>query len=102
MEDEMKNKIPELVSETAKIEWVELQRFYAQGKVLHVADELDLVQVASAFSQDDVEKVKKWTQSQQVQAVIDAQALRWVENDAMVWAVTVAPFVLVQSVVEKH
>lgn len=98
----MQNDIPDLVDETAKIAWKELQRFYAQGKVFHVADELDLVQVATAFTEDDIEKVNAWTESALVVAVSDSQAIKWYEDDALVWAVTVAPFVLVQSVVSKH
>ena len=96
------NKTNNLLHETAKIEWKELQRFYAQGKVFHVADELDLVQVASAFSDDNIESVTTWASSGQVQAVSDSQAIEWFEADELVWAVTVAPFVLVQSITEKH
>lgn len=90
-----------LVYETAKIAWKELQRFYAQGNVIHVHDALDLVQVATAFSKDDSVLVGAWMKSEQVGAVDDAQALQWIESDADVWAVTVAPFVLVQSIVDK-
>jgi len=63
--------------------------------------ELDLVQVATAFSKDDSVLVGAWMKSEQVGAVEDAQALKWIESDADVWAVTVAPFVLVQSIVDK-
>jgi len=92
-----------LVYETAKIEWRALQRFYAQGKVMQVASELDLVKVATAFSEDDIKQVDTWTKAGQVQAVEDTQALDWFESDALVWAVTVAPFVLVQSIItSKH
>ncbi len=95
------SKESNLVYETAKIAWKELQRFYAQGNVIHVNDELDLVQVATAFSKDDSELVSDWMKSEQVGGVSDIQALQWFETDADVWAVTVAPFVLVQSIVEK-
>ena len=40
-------------SETAKIPWKELQRFFAGGNTLLVATELDLVDVACAFHQDE-------------------------------------------------
>ena len=97
MNEDKKN----LVYETAKIAWKELQRFYAQGNVIHVHEALDLVQVATAFSKDDPVLVGAWMKSEQVGAVADAVALQWFESDADVWAVTVAPFVLVQSVVES-
>jgi hypothetical protein len=98
----MDNKKPGLVHETAKIAWKELQRFYAQGKVFQIADEMDLVKVATAFSEDDSESVGAWTDSGKVKPVPDSQALHWYESDAIVWAVTVAPFVLVQAVLNKH
>ena len=90
-----------LVYETAKIAWKELQRFYAQGNVIHVNEALDLVQVATAFSVDDPVLVGAWMKSEQVAAVADAQALQWIESNAEVWAVTVAPFILVQAVSDK-
>ncbi len=88
-----------LVYETARISWIELQRFYAQGKVIHVNETLDLVQVATAFSIDDSVLVGAWIKSGQVTTITDVQALEWFDADADVWAVTVAPFVLVQSIV---
>ncbi|MBT8142021.1 MAG: DUF2288 domain-containing protein [Gammaproteobacteria bacterium] len=91
-----------LVYETAKIEWRALQRFYAQGNVMHVASKLDLVRVATAFLHDDVAAVGAWQAAGQVRKVDDAQALQWFESDAQVWAVTVAPFVLVQSIHSKN
>ena len=97
----MTDRKQNLVYETAKIAWKELQRFYAQGNVIHVSEALNLVQVATAFSIDDSMLVNAWMKSEQLGPVADAVALLWFESDAEVWAVTVAPFVLVQSVVDK-
>ena len=60
-----------IVSETARIPWLELQRFFAAGKVMLVAAELDLVDVAHAFQLDDIAQVKTWTESRQVSPVSD-------------------------------
>ncbi|MFT7496884.1 MAG: hypothetical protein ACI9V8_001784, partial [Urechidicola sp.] len=38
-----------LVSETAKMSWSDLQRFFANGSTLYVSPELDLIDVAFAF-----------------------------------------------------
>lgn len=84
-------------SETARIGWSELQRFFAAGKVMRVDSELDLVDVAYALEQDDIEQVKKWTDSMQIGPVADAQAREWIEADATLWAVVVKPWVLVQE-----
>lgn len=83
--------------ETSKIAWQELQRFFAIGTAVFVADELDLVDVAHQFSIDNKDKVTEWMQNQQVGLVTDAQALTWLETDADVWAVVVKPWILVQG-----
>ena len=90
-----------IVSETAKIPWLELQRFFAAGKVMSVAAELDLVDVAYAFQLDDIEQVKTWTESLQVSPVNDDRAKHWVASEAMLWAVVVKPWVLVQTITDS-
>jgi len=87
-----------IVSETAKMPWLELQRFFATGNVMLVATELDLVDVAYALQLDDIEQVKTWTESSQVCPVDDDQAKLWVSSDALLWAVVVKPWVLVQTI----
>lgn len=103
MIDELLRQDRELVrakinTETAKIPWRELQRFFAAGKVMHVAGELDLVDAAFALQQDDVDQVKIWTDRFQLFPVSDDQARRWVDEDATLWAVVVKPWVLVQDI----
>lgn len=41
-----------LNQETAKANWKELQPFFARGQTVYVAPELDLIEVALAFSED--------------------------------------------------
>jgi len=93
-EDLTKEKVNQ---ETSKIAWPELQRFFASGLAVYVAPELDLVEVADAFSKDDKSQVAQWMQKQQVQLVSDQQATDWVSNNAMMWATVVKPWVLVQA-----
>jgi len=93
-EDLTKEKVNQ---ETSKIAWSELQRFFASGLAVYVAPELDLVEVADAFSKDDKSQVAQWMQKQQVQLVSDQQATDWVSNNAMMWATVVKPWVLVQA-----
>lgn len=83
-------------SETAQIPWRDLQRFFAAGKVMLVAAELDLVDVAFAIQQDDIEQVKLWTELGHVVLVSDDLARSWIGDDASLWAVVVKPWVLVQ------
>jgi hypothetical protein len=92
--DVLKAKI---ISETARINWLELQKFYAAGSLIQVSAELDLVDVAFAFSQDDKTSVQHWLQSGQVDRVSDTQAVLWLEQQAELWAVVISPWILVQD-----
>ncbi len=91
-------KRAKIISETAKIPWLDLQRFFAAGKVMQVTSELDLVDVAFALQEDDIEKVKIWTEKMQVFPVTDDDARNWVASNASLWAVVVKPWVLVQTI----
>ena len=86
--------------ETAKISWLELQKFYAAGNVVAVAGGTDLLQVAEALHSDQVEQFQQWLASGQVFKVDDSQAQHWFDSKSTHWAVVVAPFVLVQEIVE--
>lgn len=88
----------QIVGETSKIAWKELQYFFASGMAIYVSDELDLVDVATCFVDDNKAMVEKWMQDKLVMPVPDDQARDWYNNDAMLWAVVVKPWVLVQAV----
>ena len=93
---------PELVrakitTETAKIPWTSLQRFFASGTTLFVSTELDLIDVAFAFHQDNSESVEQWLNSEQIKAVSTEQAKQWIAEDSLLWAVVVKPWVLIQT-----
>ncbi|OAI18470.1 hypothetical protein A1507_08905 [Methylomonas koyamae] len=83
--------------ETSTIPWSELQRFFAAGLAVAVAEELDLLEVACQFSLDNKAQVEAWLKAGQVGHVSDAQAAAWIAADSSVWAVVVKPWVLVQN-----
>ena len=86
-----------LASETARIEWSELEKFFARGQVVAVGESLDLVDVAVAVVNDDRERVSEWMQAEQFGVLDAATARLWAGGDAPdLWAVVVAPWVLVQ------
>ena len=87
-----------IVTETAKIPWSTLQRFFASGKTLFVNKELDLIDVAYAFQQDNSDTVGAWVGTEQIKAVSTEQAKQWIAEDSLVWAVVVKPWVLIQSI----
>lgn len=84
-------------AETARINWLELQKFYAAGAVLQVSAQLDLVDVAYAFALDDKESVASWLAQSKIQRVEATQAQLWFDDKTELWAVVVSPWVLVQS-----
>ena len=88
--------------ETSKIAWKELQRFFAGGKALMVAADLDLVDVAFQMSKDNVEQIQQWAMAGKLAPVSDEQARVGIEAEALVWAVVVSPWVLVQPVGRLH
>tara|TARA_R110002167_G_C12338727_1_gene620931 strand:+ start:264 stop:569 length:306 start_codon:yes stop_codon:yes gene_type:complete len=100
MSDKLNNDLPisdKLNSETAKIEWKTLQVYFAGGTTIHVESALDLVEVGKAISANDAEQVKQWMDGKLIEHVSDGQALKWYKEDALVWALVVRPWVLVQS-----
>lgn len=86
-----------IIGETAQIEWKQLQKFFASGHVLHVSNELDLVQIAFDFSNDNAVDLKPYIEAEKIAPVSDQQALEWFEQDSIVWSCVVRPWVLVQS-----
>lgn len=98
----MNNELEQqLNQETAQIHWRELQRFFASGNAIAVDPGLDLTHVAAQIAADNAAQLKQWMDAGLVDAVKDSQALHWHEADALVWAVVIKPWVLVQPIIEK-
>jgi hypothetical protein len=82
--------------ETARLPWAELQRHFAQGSVIYVSEELDLIDVAVRISHDDKDSIARWMADGKVSKVSDLQAETWSEVETSLWTSVVSPFVLVQ------
>lgn len=83
--------------ETAKIGWSELQRQFAKGVVFKVAAELDLVETAARIIHDEKNTVNDWLNQKKLVQASTEDARRWNETDSDLWAVVVAPWILVQE-----
>ncbi len=90
-----------LNAETARIEWQELERHFARGVVVRVAPRLDLIEVAAAMVEDDKARVEGWIKAGLVARATDKDARRWGKSRPEMWAVVVAPWVVVQEVAEE-
>jgi hypothetical protein len=82
--------------ETARIPWQELERHFAQGNVVYVSPELDLIDVAMRVTHDDKESVQRWMAEGKLAKVSDSQAQTWALQNTELWTSVVSPFVLVQ------
>lgn len=87
-------------SETAQINWSELQRFFAGGWLIYISSNANLLDVAVAFSLDNKEEVSKWLNSGEISKVTDEQAKQWHQEDTSFWSTVVKPWVLVQPVTD--
>ncbi len=89
-----------LNSETARIAWKELQRYFAGGYTWVVDLQLDLLEVAYQFEQDNAKQIEIWMNDNLISQVSNDQARQWYNDDADLWAVVVKPWVLLQEPVD--
>ncbi len=87
----------EMLAQTARIHWPELERHFARGAVLQVAADLDLVAVAAALADDDKAAAGDWLNHGQLRQLDAAVAKAWASGEPQLWAVVVAPWILVQE-----
>ncbi|MGV6859661.1 MAG: DUF2288 domain-containing protein [bacterium] len=86
-----------LNTETAPIAWSELERHFARGAVIHVDGSLNLLDVGVAFTKDDQMRVKGWLNGGEVGPLSTELAKDWASEERNLWAVVIAPWILVQD-----
>jgi hypothetical protein len=86
-----------LHSETALMHWADLQKFFAQGKILYVDNSLDLVEMAVLFADDLADELAPHLLSELIVQPSNQLAKRWYDAKVELWTVVVAPYVLVQQ-----
>jgi len=94
---EQKYQVQDLHAQTARTGWQEIEKHFARGVVIRVDGDLDLVEVATCLANDDKTAVEGWMRSGQVEHLGMATAKRWAECQPELWAVVVAPWVVVQE-----
>lgn len=87
-----------LNSETSKIPWSELQTFFAAGQVVYLEKGQDLISIAAEFSLDNKDLLAPLIEQGKMGVMQEAQSLQWLDENQIVWAVVVAPWVLVQEI----
>lgn len=97
MTDHASTLYAKLLGETAPITWQELQPFFARGALLWVEGSQDLVAMAEAVAENDQARVGQWLQAGLLGKLDDSRAEDLLNRDPQLWAVVVAPWVLVQE-----
>ena len=87
----------ELNLQTAQLRWSELERWFASGGVISVANELDLIDVGARIAADDKEAVQSWMTAGLLGRVTDEKAAVWLSQNTLLWTVVVKPWILVQQ-----
>ena len=88
--------------ETARIAWQELQPHFARGAAVFVDPSLDLLTVAQWVADDNSAEIGKLMQQQQFGVVSEQQAREFLRNKQEMWALVIAPWVLVQPISDIH
>lgn len=83
--------------DTARINWSLLANYQKEQAVIEVGVSLDLIEVATAFALDKSDEVKAWLDADLIRKVDDQQSNQWQQDNLELWAVVVAPWVLVQK-----
>ena len=86
-----------LNAETARIAWQELERHFARGDLITVAPELDLVAVGVNMIKDHKATINAWLETGELHRTSEQEAKEWSADNSTLWAVVVAPWVLVQD-----
>ena len=98
----MDNEEPDLRTllnaQAGKADWEELQRHFARGVLVLVANDLDLIEVAARVTEDDKVQIEAWMTAGKVRGPEVEDAKRWSADNSEFWTVVVAPWVLVQEV----
>ena len=97
MKEDLEQIKARLNTETALITWTELERHFARGVLMTVAPELDLIQLGAHMIQDDKTIIDAWLETGELRKTTDDDAREWSEGEPDLWAVVIAPWVLVQE-----
>ena len=97
MKEDFEQLTARLNTETARISWQELERHFARGLLLTVSPDLDLVEVGAHMIHDDKTIIDAWLETDELRKTTDDDARGWSEGKPALWAVVVAPWVLVQE-----
>lgn len=83
--------------DTAKIRWSALSSYKQNESIIEVGNDLDLIDVACEFVNDNTAQVKRWLESGLLIKIDETTIQAWTLADPEVWAVVVPPWILIQQ-----
>ena len=86
-----------LLGETARVQWSELLTFFARGQLIRVDAKLDLIDIAAHIAGDDLHAIESLTATGKIAPLDDSTATDWQQRQPVLWAVVLAPWILVQE-----
>ncbi|MCP5162952.1 MAG: DUF2288 domain-containing protein [Hahellaceae bacterium] len=86
-----------ILLDTARINWLDLQRYFARGATIKVDPSLNLIDVGFELYRDNKATFEGWMAEGLVGAIEPEQAQQWFDTQKELWAVVIAPWVLVQD-----
>ncbi len=90
-----------LKSEIEKATWPLLEEHHKREALLVVDLELDLVTVAAAVAEDDVENVKNWLSTEKLLRPTEEMVQSWEENPELGFRfIIIQPYVIAQEIKE--
>jgi len=87
-----------LNEQTGKLHWPDLEKHFARGVVIKVAEDMDLIEVAAAVVEDNKKLIENWMASSLVSNADDKDAKKWIKNQPEFWTVVVAPWVVIKEI----
>lgn len=93
----MQIDLDDIIKQVGIINWKELERFFASGKLIFIDKRLDIIDVAYKIKVDDSDQIKKWIEENKLKFVSDDKAKLWSSMDAKFTSIVVAPWVLIQK-----
>ncbi len=87
--------------ETGKLTWDELQPHFAQGSVIVIRADLDLIDVATKFVMDNKMAIEAYLENDSIARASEQNAQRWTTLQPSFWTVVAAPWVLVQEIMDN-
>ncbi len=86
----------DLANASGDLRWPLLERHFARGVVVVVLSPLDLLAVAKVMAQNEADVLAAWMAAGLVRKATDEDAKTWADQDPLLNAVVVAPWVVVQ------